>query len=104
MENVKAKTAPTEKKPQAKAKAPAVYVPLARKYRPASLDELIGQPHVTATLGKAISTGRLGQAYLFAGQRGVGKTSAARILAKALNCAKCPTPTPCHTCPSCQSI
>jgi len=101
---VKANTAPTKKKSQVQAEALPVYVTLARKYRPKSLEELLGQPHVTATLGKAIDTGRIGQAYLFAGQRGVGKTSAARILAKALNCANGPTPSPCQRCPSCQSI
>jgi DNA polymerase-3 subunit gamma/tau len=80
------------------------YLPLARKYRPQSFADLVGQPHVTATLTKALETKRLGQAYLFAGQRGVGKTSAARILAKCLNCAAGPTPAPCQTCPSCVQI
>jgi len=80
------------------------YVPLARKYRPMAFADLIGQPHVTATLTRAIESGRIGQAYLFTGQRGVGKTSAARILAKSLNCAKGPTATPCHECPSCVAI
>jgi DNA polymerase-3 subunit gamma/tau len=93
-----------KKKTVVKAATPAAYLPLARKYRPASLDALIGQPHVTSTLGKAIESGRIGQAYLFAGQRGVGKTSAARILAKALNCAKGPTPSPCQQCVSCEAI
>jgi DNA polymerase-3 subunit gamma/tau len=80
------------------------YLPLARKYRPQTFDELIGQPHVTATLTNALQTKRLGQAYLFTGQRGVGKTSAARILAKCLNCAKGPTATPCNACASCTQI
>ena len=80
------------------------YLPLARKYRPKAFADLIGQPHVTATLTRAIESGRIGQAYLFTGQRGVGKTSAARILAKSLNCAKGPTATPCHECPSCVAI
>ena len=80
------------------------YVPLARKYRPQTFDELVGQPHVTTTLARAIAHQRIGQAYLFAGQRGVGKTSAARILAKCLNCANGPTATPCRRCPICTSI
>src|SRR3990167_6136366 len=80
------------------------YLPLARKYRPQSFADLVGQPHVTATLTQALETKRLGQAYLFAGQRGVGKTSAARILAKCLNCATGPTPAPCQTCPGCAQI
>ena len=80
------------------------YLPLARKYRPQTFDELIGQPHVTATLTRSLQTKRLGQAYLFTGQRGVGKTSAARILAKCLNCAKGPTATPCNECSSCTQI
>ncbi len=81
-----------------------IYLPFARKYRPQTLEELVGQPHVTTTLKRAIETTRVGQAYLFAGQRGVGKTSAARILAKCLNCAQGPTTTPCQQCPSCRSI
>ena len=80
------------------------YLPLARKYRPQTFADLIGQPHVTTTLTKALESKRLAQAYLFAGQRGVGKTSAARILAKCLNCATGPTPAPCQTCPSCVQI
>ena len=80
------------------------YIALARKYRPQRFDDLLGQPHVTQTLTKALESQRIGQAYLFTGQRGVGKTSAARILAKCLNCAHGPTPTPCDTCPSCTQI
>ena len=80
------------------------YLPLARKYRPQAFEELIGQPHVTATLTHALESRRLGQAYLFAGARGVGKTSAARILAKCLNCTDGPRPTPCQTCPNCLQI
>ena len=80
------------------------YLPLARKYRPQTFADLVGQPHVTSTLTKAFENKRLAQAYLFAGQRGVGKTSAARILAKCLNCAAGPTPAPCQTCPSCVQI
>jgi len=80
------------------------YLPLARKYRPQIFADLIGQSHVTTTLSRAIESKRVGQAYLFAGQRGVGKTSAARILAKSLTCAKGPTVKPCQTCPSCTAI
>jgi DNA polymerase-3 subunit gamma/tau len=80
------------------------YLPLARKYRPHTFDDLIGQPHVTETLARAIESKRVGQAYLFTGQRGVGKTSAARILAKALTCAKGPTAKPCQKCASCLAI
>jgi len=80
------------------------YVTLARKYRPQTFDDLIGQPHVTATLMRALDAKRIAQAYLFAGLRGVGKTSAARILAKCLNCAKGPAAVPCNTCSSCTQI
>jgi DNA polymerase-3 subunit gamma/tau len=77
---------------------------LARKYRPQSFEEVIGQEHVTKVLINAISSGKLHHAYLFAGQRGTGKTSVARILAKALNCEKGPTPTPCLRCVPCKEI
>ena len=80
------------------------YVALARKYRPQTFADLVGQPHVTATLTRALESQRIAQAYLFAGQRGVGKTSAARILAKCLNCDKGPTAKPCQTCASCAQI
>jgi DNA polymerase-3 subunit gamma/tau len=62
------------------------YLVLARKHRPASLDEVVGQEHVTKTLAGALASGRLAHAFCFTGPRGVGKTSVARILAKALNC------------------
>jgi DNA polymerase III subunit gamma/tau len=80
------------------------YVVVARRYRPQTFEELIGQDHVARALKGAISTGRVGHAYLFTGARGVGKTSAARILAKALNCQQGPTPTPCNQCDMCESI
>jgi DNA polymerase III subunit gamma/tau len=80
------------------------YVVVARRYRPQSFDELIGQSHVQTALGNAIETGRVGHAYLFAGPRGVGKTTTARIFAKALNCTTGPTIQPCQTCDICRMI
>ncbi len=77
---------------------------MARRYRPQRFEELIGQEHVVRALQGAIAAKRVGHAYLFTGARGVGKTSAARILAKALNCVHGPTPTPCNECDICQSI
>jgi DNA polymerase III subunit gamma/tau len=76
----------------------------ARKYRPGTFDDVIGQPHVVQTLVNSITTKRIAQAYLFSGTRGVGKTTVARILAKALNCEQGPTGTPCATCANCQEI
>jgi DNA polymerase-3 subunit gamma/tau len=80
------------------------YVVVARRYRPQTFDELIGQQHVAKALKGAIESDRVGHAYLFTGARGVGKTSAARILAKALDCVHGPTPGPCGQCEICQSI
>jgi DNA polymerase-3 subunit gamma/tau len=80
------------------------YLVLARKYRPQTFDEIVGQEHVTQTLKNAIAQGRLHHAFLFTGARGVGKTTAARILAKALSCEKAPTPTPCNECQACREI
>ena len=77
---------------------------LYRKYRPQDFDDVVGQEAVVRTLRNAIELGQLRQAYLFAGPRGTGKTSMARILAKALNCAAGPTPTPDKVCNACVSI
>ncbi|MDR4497381.1 MAG: DNA polymerase III subunit gamma/tau [Candidatus Scalindua sp.] len=80
------------------------YLVLSRKYRPKSFHEVVGQPHIVTTLVHALQTNRVSHAYLFAGPRGVGKTSMARILAKALNCQNGPTDEPCMTCSICNSI
>ena len=80
------------------------YEALARKWRPKTFDEIVGQGHVTRALANAITSGKIHHAYLFSGTRGVGKTTFARILARALNCEKGPTPTPCLTCPSCAEV
>jgi DNA polymerase-3 subunit gamma/tau len=80
------------------------YQVIARKWRPQTFGEIVGQTHVTETLANAIRMNRVAHAYIFSGARGVGKTTAARILAKALNCAKGPTPEPCGECNSCKEI
>lgn len=80
------------------------YVVFALKWRPKNFDEIIGQDHIVTTLRNALQHNRLAHAYLFAGPRGVGKTSTARILAKAINCKEGPTTNPCGTCPSCIEI
>ncbi len=80
------------------------YLVLARKWRPQTFSDLIGQEHVSRTLQNAIDSGRVAHAFLFTGARGVGKTSSARILAKALNCEQGLSTEPCNTCPSCTEI
>ncbi|MFW6162879.1 MAG: DNA polymerase III subunit gamma/tau, partial [Planctomycetota bacterium] len=80
------------------------YVVLARKYRPQTFEEVVGQQGVATTLRNAIDSGRVAHAYLFSGPRGVGKTTTARILAKALNCADGPTSSPCGACGFCRSV
>ncbi len=80
------------------------YEALARKWRPKTFGEIVGQGHVTRALANAITSGKIHHAYLFSGTRGVGKTTFARILARALNCEKGPTPAPCLTCPSCVEV
>jgi DNA polymerase-3 subunit gamma/tau len=83
---------------------PPQYVVVARRYRPQTFDQLVGQEHIARALSNALQTHRVGHAYLFTGARGVGKTSTARILAKALNCERGPSATPCNQCDTCQSI
>ncbi|HLJ24410.1 MAG TPA: DNA polymerase III subunit gamma/tau [Candidatus Acidoferrales bacterium] len=80
------------------------YQVIARKWRPQTFADVVGQQHVTRTLSNAIQSGRVAHAYIFSGARGVGKTTTARILAKALNCAKGPAGEPCNECDSCREI
>ncbi|HLO99037.1 MAG TPA: AAA family ATPase, partial [Fimbriimonas sp.] len=77
---------------------------LYRKYRSQTFEDLIGQEHVVKTLQSGLNTGRMAQTFLFTGPRGTGKTSSARLLAKALNCEKGPTGTPCNVCEQCVAI
>ena len=80
------------------------YQVLARRLRPQRFEDVVGQEHVTRTLQAAIAAGRVAHAFLFTGPRGVGKTTTARLLAKALNCERGPTPTPCNECSNCHEI
>lgn len=80
------------------------YIPLYRKYRPQTLEEIVGQEHIKKALTNAVNLNKITHAYLFTGPRGTGKTSTARILAKSLNCKNGPTVNPCGTCESCEAI
>ena len=80
------------------------FIVSARKYRPATFRSVVGQKHITSTLQNAIERGQLAHAYLFCGPRGVGKTTCARIFAKALNCEHAPGPEPCNECAQCRKI
>src|ERR1051326_8591833 len=90
--------------PEAPATASEGYTVLARRYRPQQFADVIGQEAVARALTNALQSNRVAHAYLFTGARGVGKTSTARILARALNCVNGPTPTPCGVCDACKSI
>ncbi len=86
------------------ASTPSSHLVLARKWRPERFSELVGQEHATRTLAQALKSGRIAHAFLFTGIRGVGKTTAARIMARCLNCEQGPTPEPCGTCAACLEI
>jgi DNA polymerase III subunit gamma/tau len=86
------------------AASPSSHLVLARKWRPERFGELVGQEHVTRTLMQALKSGRIAHAFLFTGIRGVGKTTAARTMARCLNCEQGPTPEPCGTCAACVEI
>src|SRR6516165_1011703 len=96
-----AKTKPT---PETNEPALEGYTVLARRYRPQTFTDIIGQEPVARALANALKSNRVAHAYLFTGARGVGKTSTARILAKALNCEKGPAATPCGECDICKNI
>jgi len=80
------------------------YQVLARKYRPQTFEEVVGQKPIVTTLQNAVANNRIHHAYLFSGLRGVGKTTVARLMAKTLNCVKGPAPVPCNACASCREI
>ena len=81
-----------------------MYQALYRKWRPRTFDEVVGQPHSTETLKRQVATGRLSHAYLFTGTRGTGKTTCAKILARAVNCENPVEGNPCNCCPACLGI
>ena len=81
-----------------------MYQVIARKYRPQSFADVLNQDHIKTTLRNAIEQNRIAHGYIFSGQRGTGKTTTARILARCLNCEKGPTDTPCDNCASCREI
>src|SRR3954451_17151500 len=81
-----------------------MYQVIARKYRPQNFSQLIGQEHVQKTLSNAIESSRIAHGYIFSGQRGTGKTTVARILARCLNCIQGPTAKPCGVCSACVEI
>ena len=81
-----------------------MYQALYRKYRPKTFDDVVGQEHITETLKKQVETGRLSHAYLFIGTRGTGKTTCAKILAKAVNCEHPVNGNPCNQCAACRGI
>jgi DNA polymerase-3 subunit gamma/tau len=93
-----------KKTPTVPEEAPAAYTVMARRYRPQQFADLVGQEAIAQALVNAVQSQRVAHAYLFTGARGVGKTSTARILAKALNCLSGPTPRPCDACDICLSI
>jgi DNA polymerase III subunit gamma/tau len=99
-----AKKKTASESPPHQADASAGYTVLARRYRPLGFADLVGQEPVAQALTNALQSGRVAHAYVFTGARGVGKTSTARILAKALNCVRGPTPTPCNECDPCRAI
>ena len=81
-----------------------MYQALYRKWRPRTFDDVVGQSHITDTLKRQVATGRLSHAYLFTGTRGTGKTTCAKILARAVNCQNPMNGNPCNVCPACQGI